>query len=83
MFDKMVKGSTCVSPSHQKRAEEDEGDKVGVGDGAATFISCVPWGGVALLPSETRQHDVMPGLTCCTPARGETHKGQRGHARVV
>lgn len=28
--------------SHQERTEEDEGDKVSVGEGAATFRLCVP-----------------------------------------
>ncbi len=38
----LINGGILYLFSHQERAEEDEGDKVGVGEGAATFRSCVP-----------------------------------------
>lgn len=60
--------------SYQKGAEEDEGNKVGVGKGAATFRSRVPRGWVAFLTTQTGQHDIMPSLTRSTPACRETHK---------
>ena len=65
----------CERVSHQEGAEEDEGDKVTVGKLSAT-APLVVWrhgeggqGGVwlALLPPQTRQHDLLPRLPCRTP----------------
>lgn len=63
----------CVF-SHQERAEEDEGDKVGVGKGAATLGFCVPWGRVAFLTTQASQHDLMPRFSSSAPAWGDTKR---------
>lgn len=58
--------------AHQEGAEEDEGDKVNVGQvGAAALVLILPrWGSgvglTAFLP-EARQHNLLPGLACGTP----------------
>lgn len=55
--------------SYQEWTEENKGDKVEVGKLAATLRVCVPWQGVTLFISQTRQHDLMPRLSRCTPRK--------------
>lgn len=54
--------------AHQEWTEEDERHKVEVGKLAATIWICIPWLGVTFLTPKTRQHDLVPCLTRCTPS---------------
>lgn len=60
--------------SHQEGTEEDEGDKVKICKLASTLWLRVPREGITDLPSQTRQHDIMPCLSCCTPAYSHRYK---------
>lgn len=58
--------------THQEGAEEDEGDKVNIGQiGAAAFVLVLPGGrrgvGLTAFLPEARQHYLLPGLACGTP----------------
>lgn len=62
-----------VLHTHQKRAEEDEGDKVDVGEVRATGLVGGGFGSdgcviLTFLPPQTGQHDLLPGLPSGTPA---------------
>lgn len=54
--------------AHQEWTEEDERHKVEVGKLAATIWIYIPWLEVTVLTPKTRQHDLMPCLTRCTPS---------------
>lgn len=60
--------SDFVRCAHQEGTEKDEGDKVGVGEGAAAFGLRVARGRVARFATETGQHDFVPGLARGAPA---------------
>ena len=81
-------GVCTGSGTHQKGAEEDEGDEVHVGQVGATALAlALPrWrSGVrltALLP-ETRQHYLLPGLTRGTPEPKDNSVSSSRSARPI
>lgn len=54
--------------THQKGAQEDEGDKVEVGEVAPTLSGIGEL--IAGPAAEAGQHDLMPGLPSGAPAKG-------------
>ncbi len=66
-------GTYAMLLPHEKGAEHEEGDEVGVGEVAAAVgvrrvrvrISDLVRPRVALRPRQTRQHDVLPRLPRC------------------
>ena len=73
---KVVHNDSNEQVEHEKAAEEDEGDEEEVGDVAAAGLARLqqfPRGavlldgpGITFLPGSACQHDVGPGLSCCT-----------------
>ena len=61
-----------MSHTDQEGAEEDEGHEVEVGKVTATLLPPRARELVARSITETRQHDLMPSLSCRTP-EAHTH----------
>lgn len=61
--------------TYQKGTEEDEGDKIEIGEVAPTFTGIGIW--VAGPVAQTRQHDLMPGLPSGTPGKDRAVSMQR------
>lgn len=61
-----------IGCSHQERTEENERNEVGICKVAAALWSLVPRFFIAILASETCQHDLMPCLASGTPVT-KTH----------
>lgn len=69
-------GMGTVSGTHQKGAEEDEGDKVEVGEVAPTLSGIGER--VAGPAAEAGQHDLVPGLPSGAPEKRAEHEAQEG-----
>lgn len=57
--------------TYQEGAEEDEGHEVEIGKVTATFFLGEARERVAGSVAQARQHDLVPGFPCGTPAGGE------------
>lgn len=73
-------GMGTASGTHQKGAEEDEGDKVEVGEVAPTLSSIGER--VAGPAAEAGQHDLVPGLPSGAPEKRAEHEAQEGRPRT-
>lgn len=69
-----------ASGTHQKGAEEDEGDKVEVGEVAPTLSGIGER--VAGPAAEAGQHDLVPGLPSGAPEKRAEHEAQEGRSRT-
>lgn len=67
----------------QEGAEEDEGDKVEVGEVTSTFLPHSSRELITRSVTETRQHDLMPRLACRTPERHTSHSEDTPHIHWV
>lgn len=75
--------------THQKGTEHVEADKVNDGELAATVLVgravFIGRSFLTLPTGRTRQHDLLPRLTCCTSDRqmhAHTHANMRAHRRT-
>lgn len=59
-----------LDPTYQEGAEEDERHKVEIGKVTATFIFGEARERITGSVAQARQHDLMPGFPCGTPAVG-------------
>lgn len=77
---KLITGQRYSYSTNQERAEEDKGDKVEVGKITAALFPMGPRSLVTGSVTQTRQHDLVPGLASRTP---NTHKNMEENREAL